>query len=165
MAKRVRKYGTGETTLNITSMMDMFTIVLVFLIKQMDAEGNLLTQADNLKLPMSTSRKTSQEVQLTVVVDAGHVLIDNQQIAVTDSIAAQDTLMVEAMIPVLEEHRENEKKAALAKGDSPDGGGNVIVQLDKNMEYDVMYKVMATCGWAGYNNVAFAVIQKGGGEE
>ena len=42
---------------------------------------------------------------------------------------------------------------------------HIIVQIDKNIPYDAMYKVMATCGFAGYTNIAFAVMQKNGGEE
>jgi biopolymer transport protein ExbD len=160
MARKSRKYGDGDTGLNITSMMDMFTIVLVFLIKQMDTEGNLMTQADNLKLPYSTSKKSQDEVALTVVVDRSHVLVDNQQVVESEVVHSQDSLLVGAMVPVLEEKLEEERAAALAKGEEPDEAGNVIVQLDKNLEYDVMYKVMATCGWAGYSNIAFAVLQK-----
>lgn len=73
--------------------------------------------------------------------------------------------MVKAMGDVLTEKREEEKKHALAKGESADEAGNVIVQLDKNLNYDVMYKVMATCGFAGYSNVAFAVQMRNGGAE
>jgi len=159
MARRSRKYGEGGGELNITSMLDMFTIILVFLIKQMDTEGQLMTQADNLKLPLSTSKKTPEEVALQVVVDRGHVLVDGEQVAETDAVHRQDSLFVADMIPVLEEKRETEKKFALANGEEPDESGNVIVQLDKNLQYDIMYKVMATCGWAGYNNISFAVIQ------
>jgi len=160
MARKSRKYGNSDGTLSLTSMMDMFTIVLVFLIKQVDSEGNLLTQADNLKLPISTSLKTSKEVALTVVVDAKQILVDNEAVAETPAVAKQDSLMVAAMVPALEKKREEEKKAALAKGEEPDNAGNVIVQLDKGTAYDVMYKVMASCGWAGYTNIAFAVVMK-----
>jgi biopolymer transport protein ExbD len=140
--------------------MDAFTIILVFLIKNVDTEGNLMTQADNLRLPLSTSVKTSQEVALVVIVDSKHILVDGTVAAETDLVAKQDTLMVGAMVTMLEAKREEEKKAALAKGEDPETAGNVVVQLDKNLQYDVMYKVMATCGWSGFTNIAFAVIMK-----
>jgi biopolymer transport protein ExbD len=164
MPRKARSYGEKDAGLNITSMMDMFTIVLVFLIKQMDTEGNLMTSADNLKLPLSTSKKTPTEVSLTVVVDPNHILVDGQAVIETEIVAKQDSLMVGAMVDVLEEKREAEKAAALAKGEEPDNAGSIIVQLDKNLEYDIMYKVMATCGWAGYTNISFAVVQKLGEE-
>ncbi len=158
MSRRGRDLPSVGGGLNITSMMDMFTIVLVFLIKQVDSEGNLLTSADNLVLPLSTSLKTPKEVNLSVVVDAEHVLIDNEKIEETEVVTKQDSLLVGKMVPVLEEKREIEKKAALAKGEDAEEAGSIIVQLDKNMAYDVMYKVMATCGWSGYTNISFAVI-------
>jgi biopolymer transport protein ExbD len=158
---RVR-HGKKSDSLNITSMMDVMTIVLVFLLKSFDAEGNLMTQADNLKLPASVSKKTVKEIALTVVVDDEEALVDGQSVAKVADIAAQDSLLVEGMFKVLEEKREAEKKHALAKGVDPDSeeAGSVIVQLDRNTSYDVMYKVMATCGFSGFGNIAFAVIQK-----
>ena len=158
MARKGRKYGK-KGSLSITSMLDMFTIILVFLLKQMDAEGQLITQAENLKLPGSTSKKTPEEVTLQVIVDKDFILVDNEKIVETQIVHDQDSLQVAAMVPKLEELREIEVKAAQAAGEDEGEGGKVIVQLDKNLEYDVMYKVMATCGMGGYNNISFAVIQ------
>jgi biopolymer transport protein ExbD len=146
--------------LNITSMMDMMTIVLVFLLKSFDAEGNLLTQADNLRLPLSVSRKQVKEIALTVIVDNDNVLVDGTTVANTSDVAAQDSLLIAPMLDLMKEKREAEVKALLAKGTVEEESGRVIVQLDKNIPYDIMYKVMATCGFSGYGNVGFAVIQK-----
>ncbi len=147
-------------SLNITSMMDMMTIVLVFLLKSFDAEGNLLTQADNLRLPLSVSRKQVKEIALTVIVDNDNILVDGTTVANTSDVAAQDSLLVAPMLDLMKEKREAEVKALLAKGTVEEESGRVIVQLDKNIPYDIMYKVMATCGFSGYGNVGFAVIQK-----
>jgi len=97
---------------------------------------------------------------LGLIVDQTWVLVDGQQIVKTDIVSEQDSLMVEALDAVLKEKRETEKAALLAKGESDEGGGNVIVQLDKNTYYDIMFKVMATCGASGFTNVAFAVNMK-----
>ena len=58
-----------------------------------------------------------------------------------------------------------EQEHALKMGLPADEAGNIIVQIDKNIPYDAMYKVMATCGFSGYTHIAFAVMQKNGGEE
>ena len=158
--KKGRKYGGDGGAISLTSMMDAFTIILVFLIKNVDTEGNLMTQAENLRLPLSTTQKTAKEVSLAVIVDANQILVDGTVVAETVKVAKQDSLMIGAMVSQLESKREDEKKAALAKGDDPETAGNIIVQLDKNLQYDVMYKVMATCGWAGFTNIAFATIMK-----
>jgi len=66
---------------------------------------------------------------------------------------------------VLKERRQTEQEHALKSGLPADEAGSIIVQIDKNIPYDAMYKVMATCGFAGYTNIAFAVMSKAGGEE
>jgi biopolymer transport protein ExbD len=160
-SKRVQ-HKESKAGLNITSMMDMMTIVLVFLLKSFDAEGNLLTQAENLRLPLSVSRKNVKEISLTVIVDNAQILVDGTVVANTEEVRNQDSLVVAPMLTVLKEKREAEKKHAMSKGtdDAGEESGKVIVQLDKNIPYDIMYKVMATCGFAEYGNVAFAVVQK-----
>jgi len=160
MARKSRQYGE-PSDLSLTSMMDVMTIILVFLIKQVDTEGQLITASENLVLPVSTSTKVPKEVSLGLVVDHNWVLVDGQQIVETKVVEEQDSLMVAALDAVLREKRETEKAALLAKGESDEGGGNIIVQLDKNTAYDTMFKVMATCGASGFTNVAFAVTMKG----
>lgn len=160
MAKKARSYGGGSDSLNITSLMDVLTIVLVFLLKNFESEGNLLTMADNLKLPNSASKITPKEVMLTVVVDNEQILVDNTPVVKTAEVSAQDSLKVAPMATLLETKRKEEKEAAMRRGEDASETGKVIVQIDKNIPYDIMYKVMATCGASGYGNIAFAVMQR-----
>ena len=164
MARRTRKYSE-DVHFSLTSMMDMMTIILVFMIKNMDAEGQLLTQAENLILPISTSKIQPKTVSLTVVVDANYVIADNEQVVPTPDVLAQEDLLVTRLDEILKDRRAIEQELALKMGLPADEAGNIIVQIDKNIPYDVMYKVMATCCFSGYTNIAFAVMQKNGGEE
>jgi biopolymer transport protein ExbD len=164
MARKMRKYA-DDIPFSLTSMMDMMTIILVFMIKNIDAEGQLVTQAENLILPVSTSKVQPKEVSLTVIVDNNYVLVDNSKIIETAEVLEQEDLLIAKVDSVLKERRETEKEHALTMGLPADEPGNIIVQIDKNIPYDAMYKVMATCGFSGYNNIAFAVSMKDGGEE
>jgi biopolymer transport protein ExbD len=159
MGRKTRKFGQREGGLNITSLMDMFTIILVFLLKSFAAEGQLMTQPENLRLPLSSSIKTPSEVSLTVIVDPDHILVDNQVVAYTAQVASQDSLIVQTMLANLEEKRKRETQMALFLDQEADQG-KVIVQIDRFIPYDIMFKVMVTCGFAGYSNVSFAVQQK-----
>ncbi len=157
MARSKTKHERGD--LNITSMMDMFTIVLVFLLKSFATEGNLMTSADNLVLPQSAKSKTPTEVALSIVVDPDWVLVDDQQVAQTTDVAKQDSLNIQPVLEVLKEKRAEEKESALA-GIIDQSVGKIVLQFDKNMEYDVVTKMVATCGYAGYTNVKFAVTKR-----
>ncbi|WP_407443616.1 ExbD/TolR family protein [Fibrobacter sp.] len=162
--RKSRKYGE-DVPFSLTSMMDMMTIILVFMIKNLDAEGQLLTQAENLILPISTSKIQPKTVSLTVVVDANYVIADNEQVVPTADVLAQEDLLVAKLDEILKDRRAIEQEHALKMGLPADEAGNIIVQIDKNIPYDAMYKVMATCGFSGYTNIAFAVMEKNGGEE
>ena len=94
MARRTRKFSE-DVPFSLTSMMDMMTIILVFMIKNLDAEGQLLTQAENLILPISTSKIQPTEVSLTVVVDNAYVIVDNEKVVPTPDVLSQEELLVE----------------------------------------------------------------------
>lgn len=164
MARRTRKYSE-DVPFSLTSMMDMMTIILVFMIKNLDAEGQLLTQAENLVLPVSTSKIQPKTVSLTVIIDANYIIADNEKVLPTEDVLKQDSLLVQKLDDILKDRRAIEQEHALKMGLPADEAGNIVVQIDKNIPYDAMYKVMATCGYAGYTNIAFAVSQKNGGEE
>ena len=66
-----------EQTLTITSLMDMMTIILVYLLKSFAAEGQILTSADNLVLPNSTSKTNPKEVSLQMAISPDWIMVDN----------------------------------------------------------------------------------------
>ena len=99
---------------------------------------------------------------MTVVVDNEQILVDSKPVLSTADVLASETVLINPIKDEFDKLRETELKAALLAGKDTDEdeGGKVIIQIDKNIPYDVMYKVMATAGASGYSNISFAVIQK-----
>ena len=157
MARRKIK-KQEEAGLIITSLIDVFVIVLVFLMRSVDSEGNLMTSAENLVLPMSQRSKTPTEVSLTIIGDQKNITVDDVMLIETDKVRKQDSLLVKPVLDVLVKKREEERKAEVL-GLIKESTGKVVVQFDKNIPYDIVTKVMATCGYAGYNNIKFAVTK------
>jgi biopolymer transport protein ExbD len=163
MGKGRGKKVPRSSDLNITSMMDMFTIILVFLLKSFSAEGSILTNADNLVLPNSESKKKPQEVNLQVAVTNDMILVDNLPIVPTEDvrkIPADDpdpsaAKLEEKLRACMAQEEEMVRVGALNAVQ-----GKVIVQVDKNIDFDVLFKVMNTCGKVGYNNMNFAVMER-----
>ena len=150
-AKPARK-RVKPAPLMLTSMMDMFTIILVFLLKSYSSEGTILTNADNLVLPNSISKKKPQEVNLQVAVSPEMVLVDNKPVLPTEDIERippenpdpEVTKLKETLQKFYAQEEEMVKLGALNKV-----MGRVVIRLDKNIPFDVMFKVMNTCGrWA-----------------
>ena len=148
-----------EAGLIITSLIDVFVIVLVFLLNTISAEGNLLTSADNLVLPMSAHAQSPREVSLIILGTSTMISVDGVPVVKTDAVRKQDSLLIAPMLSILTKKHEEEKKAEML-GVIKEASGKIVVQFDKNLPYDVVTKVMATCGYVGYNNIKFAVLRK-----
>ena len=157
MKRKVKKQE--EAGLIITSLIDVFVIVLVFLMRSVSSEGNLMTSADNLVLPMSARSKSPSEVSLTIIGDQDNINVDDHAVAKTADVRKQDSLLVPGILEILTKKRAEEQKAEVL-GIIKEATGKVVVQFDKNIPYDIVTKIMATCGYAGYNNIKFAVTKK-----
>ncbi len=158
MARRKVK-RQHEAGLIITSLIDVFVIVLVFLMRTVSSEGNLMTSADNLVLPMSQRSKSPTEVSLAIIGDEKNITVDDKVLINTTDVRKQDSLVVKPVLDVLIKKRDEERKAEVL-GIIKEATGKVVVQFDKNTPYDIITKIMATCGYAGYTNIKFAVTKK-----
>jgi biopolymer transport protein ExbD len=164
MARGHFKKAKRNTSLNITSMMDMFTIILLFLLKSFSADGSMLTNADNLILPNSISNKRPQELPLQVAVTQDFIMVDNAAVVDTKSVFDRnqeeyDEDTTSALDLALKEKMDMDLEL-LRIGALKEVKGEIIVQVDKNINFDVMYKVMRTCGRQGYTNMKFAVMMR-----
>jgi biopolymer transport protein ExbD len=152
-----------DLPLQITSMMDMFTIILVFLLKSFSAEGSIMTNADNLVLPNSQSKKKPTEVNLQLAVTNDMVLVDNLPLVPTEDVRKipfddpDPTIgkVAEKLKSCLAQEEEMVRLGALNAVQ-----GKIVIQVDKNMDFDVLFKVMNTCGKVGYNTMNFAVMER-----
>jgi len=157
------KKKKGEGGIIITSLIDIFTILLIFLIRNFSAEGNLTSNAENLTLPNSFSTKRLEEPPLQVEVTNDMVVVDNVPVVPTEDIAK---ISQEESEPVVGKLLENlrahyiKEEEMVKIGVSNKVEGKIVIQMDKNIAFDVLYKIMYTCGKAGYNAMNFAVMQR-----
>jgi biopolymer transport protein ExbD len=156
---RIKRHNTfpSKVSLNLTSMMDMFTIILVFLIKTYSTEGNLIQPSEQLTLPTSTIDNPA-EVALDLVVSQQWIMVNDEPIMQVKEIS--NFRQIEILQPL---KSALERYAADAKGMEEKFGipfsGRVIIQGDKKLPFSTIAKVMATCGQSDYPNMRFLVYQ------
>jgi len=148
--------------LNLTSMVDMLTILVVFLLQTFSASGELLVVSKNIVLPEATNFK---DLERAPVIGVSHdsVTLDGRPVADSTELNKENT--VDWKITDLHDQMVTLKNNFKLLHPSENFNGTVIVQADKSVDFKVIKKVMYTCAVAGYNNVNFAVNQKskGGG--
>ncbi len=154
---------SGYAELNLTSMVDMLTILVVFLLQTFSASGELLSVQKNIILP-DAQNFAALEAAPIIALSKDAVTLDGRPMADSAELNADNTAdwKITKLYDDLVTLKNNFK--LLHPSDGPDGfKGMVIVQADKNVDFKVIKKVMYSCSMAGYSNVNFAVQEKASG--
>ena len=158
--RRRRQRSDGVVKLNITSMIDMFTLMVVFLLKNYSAQGQLVTPAKGLVLPTSTVEKTVGEA-LSVKISQKSIMLENTVVidsAAFEDLKAQKEFLIRPLYDELNEHAKRAKQSAeLFKTEF---SGRISIQGDVEIPYNVLTRVMYTCGQAGYPVMNLVVYRK-----
>jgi biopolymer transport protein ExbD len=140
-------------------MMDMFTIILVFLLKTYAIEGSLIHPSDNLTLPKSTTQ-IQPEAALDLIVSKETIVVNDEIVERLENVRAQRGVIIEALRDRLTLYAEEAKRMEERFGIK--FSGRVTIQGDKDLEYWVLVKVLATCGACEYSNLRLATyLQEG----
>lgn len=164
--KHMEKRLPATYKIQITSMVDMFVIILVFLLKSYSTSPVNITPTDDLRLPASTSLKEPTDV-LKMVISKKGVFVEDKKVVEFDSSGSLDIKDQDksdpSFIPNL--FKELDEKAKQTQGisklnETVEFDGNVLVQADRNIPYSLLKKIMYTSMLAGYPNVKLAVASK-----
>lgn len=164
MRSRVFGRGIGKgqrdvnTDLNLVPMIDIFVLLVIFLIQQFSADGDLLFMTDRIKMPEAANYDQLMRAPV-IQISPDDIALEGQMIARISDIEDQELWN----IPKLEEVLRDQKKAFETLNTSQEFKGDINIQADVNVPFKVLKKVMYSANQAGYFNINFAVIAAGGG--
>ncbi|MBI3804089.1 MAG: biopolymer transporter ExbD [Nitrospirae bacterium] len=141
--RRIRRREVKVPYLNLISLMDMFTILVIFLLFQASSDGEVLTIAQGVLLPISTASQSPQR-SLTVTVTLKEILIDGLPIADAQTV-------LQAKGPLIEPLR-----ARIAAAN----GKKATILGDRTIPFSLLKKVMVTCTEAGIEQISLAVLSR-----
>jgi len=142
------KRGTFRPQL--TSLIDVMTILLVFLIKSFSAEGNLITPAPDLTLPESVSKQIPEPIEMVQISEDG-ILFRDQVVCSTIDIQKGDSLLV---------HKLYERLHDFTSGTGRENH-SIMIQADRELSFDIIKRIMYTCSKAGFDDFSLLVIEEG----
>lgn len=164
--KRVRRVMPGEqiTELNLVPMMDMMTVLLVFLVKNFMTDPQSIQISETLKPPES-SAIVEMGPATTITVTAEDILVENKPVLKLAELAGGDSKDV--AIPKLRDELLNEVslREALAKQGGPPFDGKLLLVAHQNTPYSLITSVLYTAGEAKFGSYRLVVMKKveGGG--
>lgn len=155
---RRRDVRAQMSPLRMTSMMDILTVLLLFLLKSFVVEGEVITPVAGVELPESSSEVTPESA-VVIAIFEDNIMIDSELVASISQELAGGDLVIDALAARLHKARERSLKIAVARGEDPeDFEGRVAIQGDRNIEFEILQRVMYTCNVGGYENVSLAVV-------
>jgi len=157
-AKRMEKHhrrNKRSGALNLVSLMDIFTILVFFLLVN-SSDVQTLPNARDMELPESIA-ETKPDETVTIMIGHDDILVQGKQVA-----TIADVLAIKGNdIPALREALLSQNDRVLRREARDDVAGREVTILgDKNISYRVLKKVMATCTASDYGQISLAVLQK-----
>lgn len=173
-----RQGGKRElvATLSLTAMVDMFTVLVIFLLQNYSSTGEVIYLPKDVTLPKAAEIKELKPA-VVVTISNKEILLDRNPIVTFDQVRAQEDWLIQPLQEKIKLALEEAKKqfdAKLAnqlreviKQPKVDGQpeestpwNKVTVQADKGIDFLTVKKVMFTVTEAGANEINFAVLKR-----
>jgi len=157
IVKPRRSKSISSFTLRLTAMIDMFTILLIFLLKSFSVEGEIMSVAKDLRLPESTAQTPPKAAPILVVTNEW-IILDGTPVEKVVTVLNQQDNIINPLKKRLQQIRAFAE--SLAQLDANMGfKGNIAIQGDKEIPFGLLKKIMFTCGQVGFNDMLLVVNQ------
>ena len=168
-ARRKVREAEGEIReLNIVAMMDMMTILLVFLLKSYQTSTVNVNMGENFQMPVSITQNHPEE-NITVQISLDELVVEQKKVldlenGVIPADAKQggkaEAYLVEPVYAALKREVDRQKEIARRSEDAP-VTGRLNVVADKRITYRTLMEVLYTAGQAELSEHKFTVLKAG----
>ena len=165
--RRKAREAAGEVKeLNIVAMMDMMTILLVFLLKSYQASTLSVNMGANLTIPVSSTQLQPQE-NISITISLSDLSVNDRRVLplAQGTIAAEykdgrkaEAFYVGAIYDALKREVDKQKYIAQYNRDAP-FTGRVNVVADRKVPYRTLMEVLYTAGQAELGEYKFMVLK------
>jgi biopolymer transport protein ExbD len=165
--KRKEREAAGEIKeLNITAMMDMMTILLVFLLKSFASSSAAITASEDVRPPLSSTRASPRDTVAVTITPKNILVGDKEVVRLVNGQVPADQLQGRLVVPLHAQlQKEVEKLKYIAeRNPAAPFSKELSVIGDKKVPYDLLLTVLYTAGQNELENYRFVVLKKEGGE-
>jgi biopolymer transport protein ExbD len=151
--KRMKK----GSALNMVSMMDIFTILVFFLLVS-SAETEVLPNPKEIQLPESAAIQKARE-SVVVMVTGDQILVQGRAVASVSAALAGQELVIPELKDAL---RQQTDRVLIQQARADIAAREVTILGDRELPYRLLKRVMASCTAAEFGQISLAVVQKDG---
>jgi len=151
-----------EASLGMTSLMDIVSIIVVYLLKSYASDPVLITPVAEQKIPMSKMDMPIKE-GVAIYVSSRELIFNEEQLAtLTEGELDPNVVQGHVIRPLFEKlEEETEKSKQVFEGRGEEWVGHIILIGDEALKFSTIVDVMYTAGRLEYSEYSFCIIQKG----
>jgi biopolymer transport protein ExbD len=135
----------------LTSLIDVMTFLLVFLIKSFSVQGDVITPSNNLQLPLSGTNKPPRPAA-SIEITATNIMAEGKVLSAISATDRADPLLIPGVYRWMSLLRTSFSGSTQSR--------EVIIQADREIEYAYLKRVMYSCSKAGFSDFTILAIQK-----
>lgn len=158
-SRRIKRMGSASDkkvpAMNLTSLMDVFTILVFFLLVN-SSNSEVLTQPKEVTLPDSIVETKPRET-VVIMVTLDNILVQGEPIVSYKSVIASKQ---DAIVEISEKLKSLKGNVIGVSTKAVAESNEVTILSHKTVPFKVLKKVMSSCTFAGYEKISMAVIQK-----
>lgn len=161
MSKRARRMERHHEqrkrpAINLVSLMDIFTILVFFLLVSSSNVQQLPNKKD-IRLPTSVATKAPQET-LIIYVTKDKILLQGREVGNVSGEIDSTEILIEGLVEELKFQDSNTRFVSTAA--DKNAGKAITVMGDEMIPYQLIRKILASCREVNYTRIAFASLQK-----
>lgn len=154
--QRHHKRNKSAVSLNMVSLMDIFTILVFFLLVSATDQESLPSMKE-IKLPEATS-EAKPKTNIVILVSSDKIMIQGREIAnASDAIRSRNSIIPRLRDELNKEAARKSKKVKDLKKVKKRG---ITIMGDKEIPYVLLKKIMLTCASTEFTNISLAVLTK-----
>ena len=150
---RKHERANRSTTINLVSLMDIFTILVFFLLVN-SSDGEVLPTHKSIALPESVSEENPRHT-VTIMVNEENILLHGKVIASVATLLDSQADYSESLAIAL----KNYKRTSDTQNSGSKSAVEATIMGDREIPYHLLKKVIASCTEAGFERISLAVLQ------
>jgi biopolymer transport protein ExbD len=153
--KRMSRNRAKTVKMNLTSLMDVFTILVFFLLVN-SASTEVLETPKQITLPASVVEEKPRET-VVIFISPVEVTVQGESVVLVEDILRSQSQNIE---PIARRLLEVDKNVIGLKTQAVADSKEVTIISDRSVPFNVIKKVMSTSTSQGYGRISLAVLQK-----
>ena len=153
--KRMSRNKTKIPKINLTSLMDVFTILVFFLLVN-SGQSELLDAPKQVTLPESFVESKPRET-VVIFISPTEVVVQGQRVMSLEEVVATGAPYLE---PISAQLAALKARVIGRSTQVTAASQEITVLADKSIPFEIIEKVLSTCTSQGYTRISLAVTQK-----